>query len=91
MRFPMMRRGNKRIGMQCGWCICICQTTSRTATRIERTTFREALDVMGESKLARETLGEHVFEWFLRNKRAEWADFQSRVTPFELERYLGNW
>ena len=36
-------------------------------------------------------LGEHVFEWFLRNKRAEWAEFQSKVTPFELERYLGNW
>jgi glutamine synthetase len=46
---------------------------------------------MEESKLARDTLGEHVFEWFLRNKRAEWAEFQSRVTPFELERYLGNW
>ena len=53
--------------------------------------LNEALDVMEESKLARETLGEHVFEWFLRNKRAEWAEFQSKVTPFELERYLGNW
>jgi glutamine synthetase len=53
--------------------------------------LNEALDVMEESKLARDTLGEHVFEWFLRNKRAEWAEFQSRVTPFELERYLGNW
>lgn len=53
--------------------------------------LNEALDVMEESKLARDTLGEHVFEWFLRNKRAEWAEFQSKVTPFELERYLGNW
>jgi len=58
---------------------------------VEGAVVVEALDVMEESKLARETLGEHVFEWFLRNKRAEWADFQSRVTPFELERYLGNW
>ena len=31
----------------------------------------EALDVMEASKLARDTLGEHAFEWFLRNKRAE--------------------
>ena len=53
--------------------------------------LHEALDVMEESKLARETLGDHVFEWFLRNKRSEWADFQSRVTPFELERYLSTW
>ena len=35
--------------------------------------LNEALDVM-ESKLARETLGEHVFKWFLRNKQAEWAN-----------------
>jgi len=53
--------------------------------------LHEALDVMEESKLARDTLGDHVFEWFLRNKRSEWADFQSRVTPFELERYLSTW
>ena len=51
----------------------------------------EALDVMEASKLARDTLGEHVFEWFLRNKRAEWSEYQSRVTAFELERYLGSW
>ena len=46
---------------------------------------------MEASKLARDTLGEHVFEWFLRNKRAEWSEYQSRVTAFELERYLGSW
>ena len=34
------------------------------------------------------TLGEHVFEWFLRNKRAEWAAYKTEVTPFELRRYL---
>ncbi len=51
----------------------------------------EALDVMEESELARETLGDHIFEWFLRNKRAEWAEFQSQVTPFALERYLPQW
>ena len=53
--------------------------------------LHEALDVMEESKLARETLGEHVFEWFLRNKRAEWAEYQAQVTPFELDRYLSTW
>jgi glutamine synthetase len=53
--------------------------------------LQEALDVMEESELVRDTLGDHVFEWFLRNKRAEWSEFQSRVTPFELERYLGSW
>ena len=53
--------------------------------------LREALDCMEESELVRETLGDHIFEWFLRNKRSEWADFQRRVTPYELERYLPVW
>ena len=48
----------------------------------------EALTEMERSELVAETLGEHVFEWFLRNKRAEWADYKSQVTQFELDRYL---
>jgi glutamine synthetase len=48
----------------------------------------EALDAMERSELVAEALGEHVFEWFLRNKRAEWAAYKAEVTPFELRRYL---
>ncbi len=48
----------------------------------------EALTEMERSELMAETLGEHVFEWFLRNKRAEWADYKVQVTQFELDRYL---
>jgi glutamine synthetase len=33
-------------------------------------------------------LGEHVFDYFLRNKRAEWENYRSSVTPFELKAYL---
>ena len=40
----------------------------------------EAIDVMERSELVAETLGEHVFEWFVRNKRAEWADYKAQVT-----------
>jgi glutamine synthetase len=43
---------------------------------------------MEQSELMAETLGEHVFEWFIRNKRVEWADYKAQVTPFELRRYL---
>lgn len=35
-----------------------------------------------------ETLGEHVFDFFLRNKRAEWDDYRGQVSPFERERML---
>jgi glutamine synthetase len=48
----------------------------------------EALHAMEESELVAETLGEHVFEFFLRNKRVEWDAYRAQVTPFELERYL---
>ena len=55
------------------------------------TNLSEALDEMEESELVRDALGDHIFEWFLRNKRAEWSDYQRQVTPFELEQYLPNW
>ena len=48
----------------------------------------QAVQAMERSELVAETLGEHVFDFFLRNKRAEWADYRSEVTPFELNRYL---
>ncbi len=48
----------------------------------------EALEEMKSSELVADTLGEHVFEWFLRNKRAEWSDYKTQVTQFELDRYL---
>ncbi|HVB50681.1 MAG TPA: glutamine synthetase family protein [Acidimicrobiales bacterium] len=48
----------------------------------------EAVDLMEGSALMHETLGSHLVEWFLRNKRAEWDDYRGQVTPFELERYL---
>ena len=43
---------------------------------------------MEGSELVAETLGEHVFDFFLRNKRAEWVDYRREVTAFELDRYL---
>ena len=51
----------------------------------------DALDVMEASDLVREALGEHIYEWFLRNKRAEWSDYKAHVSQFELDRYLKNW
>ncbi len=47
-----------------------------------------AIQVMESSELVAETLGEHVFDFFLRNKRAEWDAYQREVTQFELDRYL---
>ena len=48
----------------------------------------DAIRVMEKSDLVAETLGEHVFDFFLRNKRAEWEEYRAQVTGFELDRYL---
>ena len=48
----------------------------------------ESLKVMEKSTLVREALGEHIFEWFLRNKRSEWHAYKTHVTQFEFDRYL---
>ena len=50
--------------------------------------LEQAIEIMERSELVAETLGEHVFDFVLRNKRAEWAAYRSQVTPFELKRYL---
>jgi glutamine synthetase len=43
---------------------------------------------MQDSELVAETLGEHVFDFFLRNKREEWQEYRRQVTEYELSRYL---
>ncbi|GIH04510.1 type I glutamate--ammonia ligase [Rhizocola hellebori] len=49
----------------------------------------EAIEVMAGSELVAEVLGEHVFDFFLRNKRAEWEEYRPQVTPYERMKYLG--
>ena len=50
--------------------------------------LNEAIEEMEKSELVRQTLGEHVFEYVLRNKRAEWHDYRRQVSAYELDRYL---
>jgi glutamine synthetase len=50
--------------------------------------LNEAIQAMEHSDFVAETLGEHVFDFFLRNKRAEWEESRREITPFELRRYL---
>jgi len=52
------------------------------------TSLESAIRVMEDSELVAETLGEGVFEFFLRNKRQEWREYRHQITPFELNRYL---
>jgi glutamine synthetase len=64
--------------------------TERRALGIEPLpgSLAEAVAVMERSDLVAETLGEHVFEFFLRNKRAEWVQYARQVTPYERDQLL---
>ncbi len=50
--------------------------------------LQEALGMFRESKIIRETLGEHIFDQFLHVKGTEWDSFRTAVHPWEVERYL---
>jgi glutamine synthetase len=48
----------------------------------------DAIHVAEGSELLRETLGDHVFEQLMRNKRVIWDEYKAHVTRFEVEYYL---
>ncbi|MFC1967913.1 glutamine synthetase family protein [Chloroflexota bacterium] len=48
----------------------------------------EAILLTEKSDLVRKALGEHVFSAFIRNKKIEWDDYRTKVTEYELKRYL---
>lgn len=50
--------------------------------------LNNAIALMEDSELLAETLGEKVFNFVLRNKRQEWANYRNQVTPFELRSNL---
>ncbi len=48
----------------------------------------EAVRLAEQSELVRETLGDHVFEKFIENKKLEWEDYRVRVHQYELDKYM---
>ena len=54
---------------------------------LPRTLF-EAINIAENSELLAETLGEHVFDFFLRNKRSEWDAYRGEVSAFERDQML---
>ncbi len=50
--------------------------------------LQDAIKVAERSELLAETLGEHVFDFFLRNKRSEWEEYRVQVSAFERDRML---
>jgi glutamine synthetase len=48
----------------------------------------EAIEAAEASPLVRDTLGDHVFNKLIENKKIEWDRFRVHVSNFEIEKYL---
>jgi glutamine synthetase len=48
----------------------------------------EAIQVVSKSSLVKETLGDHIFEKFIENKKVEWDRFRTHISQFEIDSYL---
>lgn len=51
-------------------------------------TLEEALNELERDPVILSVLGEHVASHYLNGKRKEWEEYQSRVSSWELEKYL---
>ena len=51
-------------------------------------TLGEAIDELERDEVIREALGDHVFEHYVEAKRAEWDEYRTQVSDWEVERYL---
>ncbi len=50
--------------------------------------LHEAIEAAEASPLVRDTLGDHVFNKLIENKKIEWDRFRVHVSNFEIEKYL---
>jgi glutamine synthetase len=48
----------------------------------------EAIQEVEQSELVRETLGDHIFNKFIANKKIEWDRYRTHVSQYEIEKYL---
>jgi len=48
----------------------------------------EAIQEVENSELVRETLGDHIFNKFIANKKIEWDRYRTHVSQYEIEKYL---
>ncbi len=51
-------------------------------------TLGEAIDELEKDPVIRDALGDHVFDHFVDAKRAEWDEYRTQVSQWELDRYL---
>jgi glutamine synthetase len=48
----------------------------------------EAVQLLEQSELMKKTLGDHIFNKFIENKKIEWDRYRTHVSKYELDTYL---
>ena len=56
--------------------------------RVMPGSLKEAIEELKASSIARETLGEHIFEKYIEAKEKEWDSYRTAVTNWEIDHYL---
>ena len=51
-------------------------------------TLKDALDALEKDALLLDVLGPHVSRHYIEGKRREWSEYQTRVSSWEIEKYL---
>jgi len=54
-------------------------------------TLEEAILALKESPIAKQALGEHIFEKYIEGKTQEWDSYRTWVTDWEIKRYIKNY
>lgn len=54
-------------------------------------TLEEAILALKESPIAKQALGEHIFEKYIEGKTQEWNSYRTWVTDWEIKRYIKNY
>lgn len=65
-------------------------TAEREANGIKRlpANLCEAVDALEQSEFIKGVLGDHIYKKYIEAKRAEWEDYRTQVTQWEIDQYL---
>jgi glutamine synthetase len=55
---------------------------------VQPASLEEAINLMKANPMVREVLGEHTFHQYISGKKAEWDLYRTRVSQWEIEKYL---
>ena len=52
--------------------------------------LKEAIIEAEKDSFIKETVGEHIFDNYIKGKKSEWDEYKAKVTPWEIEKYMIN-